>query len=57
MIPLQAKVRDQKDCRLLPHQIRRQRLTEKKIRKKYQAAKRKGLPTEGAKFHVDTGFL
>ena len=45
------------DDRLLPHQIRRQRLTATvKKPSKNQATKRKYLQTKGAKFHTDSEF-
>ena len=54
-----AKVRDQKDDRLLPHQKRRHRLTNgKRNTQKHQAIKRRALQAnERAKFHADTGFV
>ena len=53
-----ALVRDEKDDRLLPHPIRRQRLTarDKKTQRNH-ATKRKALQTKGAKFHADSNFV
>ena len=52
-----AVVRDEKDDRLLPHQIRRPRLTKgENSLKKHQATQRKVLQTKGAKFHADAGL-
>ena len=46
-------LRDEKDDRLLPHQIRRPRLTkEEKNPQKHQATERKTLQTQGARFSV-----
>ena len=48
-----ALVRDEKDDRLHPHPIRRQRPTARdKNPQKNQATKRKALQTKGAKFHA-----
>ena len=50
-------VRDEKDDRLLPHQIRRPRLTAReKNPRKHQATERKALQTKGAKFRAVTIF-
>ena len=51
-------VRDAKDDRLLPHQIRRPRLTNgEKNPRKHHATKRKALKTKGAKIHAVTTIV
>ena len=50
-----AKVRDEKDDRPVPHQIRSQRLTARdKNPRKNQATRSKALQTKGAKFRADS---
>ena len=50
-----AVVRNEKDGRLLPHQIRRPRLTKgEKNHRKHQATERKALQTKGARFRAVT---
>ena len=58
--PLETVVlaRDEKDDRLLPHPIRRQRVTVRdKNYQKNQATKKKALQMKGAKFHTDSEFF
>ena len=53
-----ALARDEKDDRLLPHPIRRQRLTARdKNPQRNQATKRKALKIKGAKVHADSEFV
>ena len=53
-----AELRDEKDNRPLPHQIRRPKLTAKeKNPQKNQATEMKALRTEGAKFGADTQIV
>ena len=47
-------VRDEEDDRLLPHQIRRPRLT---MGRKHQATEKKALQTKGAKFRAVTKMV
>ena len=58
-VETRAKVTDEKDDRLLPHQIRiRNRLTVRdKNPQKNQTIKKKALQTKGAKFHADSNSV
>ena len=56
-LPLEtvALVRDEKDYHLLPHPIRRQRLTARdKNHQRNQATKTKALQIKGTRFHADS---
>ena len=53
-----AELRDEKDNRPLPHQIRRPRLTvREETPQKNQATEMKALQTKGARFRADTEFV
>ena len=52
-----AKVRDEKDDRLLPHPIRRQRLTARDKNPSKESGNKEGSSSDkGSKFHADSEF-